>query len=115
MERFQFSDNLPEKTAHATGGVVILTGAQPRLAVVAHERPLYNLSHEYLRIVADLTLLKIDPDDPDILVKPILDIHQGIPYVLENYNNGRLGLMLLGNTVQITDTNGTILIDRDPS
>lgn len=115
LERFEFLDNLSEKVSHATGGVVIYTGAQPRLGVVVHERPLYDWSHEFLRMVVDLALLKVNPNDQDILVKPTLDKHQGIPYVLQNVYDGRHGLMLLGNTVQITDTNGTILVDRDPS
>lgn len=116
LERFEFLDNLSEKISHVTGGVVILTGAQPRLAVVAHERPLYDdWSHEFLRMVVDLALLKVNPNDRGILVKPTLDEHQGIPYVLQNVYDGRHGLMLLGNTLGITDINGTILVDRDPS
>lgn len=116
IKPFQLRDNYPEATAHPTGGLVIYTGNEARLVILAGEYPLrYSPTNEFIRVAPTLDLLKVDPYDQQVLVKPILADRRGIAYVLQNDYRDRRGLMLPNDQLEITDTGGTILVDRDPS
>ncbi len=112
LEPFRLVDTLPEKANHTVGFVTISLGEQ-RLVLISSEYPLYGIDNEYLGVVPHSYLLKTDPNDPNILVQPILQEHQGVPYILMNNYEGRKGLGLYEpHKLEITEKDGEVLINR---
>jgi len=111
---FQILDNYGERAEHVVGGIVIGINHQERLVLVCNEYPLNDVLglNGFLGVVPHAYLIKVNPEDTDILVKPILEHHKGQPYVLQNRANQRIGLLLDGTGLVITGQEDKILVER---
>lgn len=112
--QFQLRDRWGEKQKHPTGGIVISIGElQHKVIYASYEFPLDVLGG-FKGIASEQYLLKSDPTDQRVLVKPYLPEHGRKPYVLQN-SYGGTGLRVGGYKLIEISSNGTggdILIKR---
>lgn len=109
---FQLTDHYPEDAERVTGGVAVSFDERHLLFLIFEESTIWDTTSRKIGRVITPFVSKAHPDNLQIKVVPILKQHGEVPYVLQNNYNGRPGLLITGDRVNILDAGNDILIAR---